>query len=199
LLALFAAAGVFMAGGRAPAQEGFYIAATGGGTFPDDLPVNGFDVALDNGYAVLGAIGYDFGTVRLELEGGYRRNDGDLSLPGLPASIGGTLEIYTGMANILVDIAPSGWTVSPYIGAGLGAAHAQVRDIPIEELADSIDDETVFAYQFMAGLSIAITGDLALGVGYRYFAAPHDTEAAAPFETGKFQAHSVEAGLRFTF
>jgi outer membrane protein OmpA-like peptidoglycan-associated protein len=69
------------------------------------------------------------------------------------------------------------------------------------------DDDTVFAYQGLAGVAIALTDRINLDIGYRYFAAP-DGDISGVFNiegpepvtfSGDYEHQAVTVGLRFDF
>jgi opacity protein-like surface antigen len=82
--------------------------------------------------------------------------------------------------------------VKPYVGAGLGAANIDV----------DVDDDTVFAWQLMAGLgyvpqSIPFTE---WTLGYRFFNT-NDAKitVGATNADMEYMSHNVEAGVKFLF
>ncbi len=95
-------------------------------------------------YAGFARIGYRLTpNVRLEIEGGYRHGGlksvydspgsaVDLDLCNLNSAAGtcgtpdGSINAWTGMANILFDILPAS-RIDPFIGGGVGAMHVKVR------------------------------------------------------------------------
>ena len=93
----------------------------------------------------------------------------------------------------------------PYLGAGLGIARhdgeltlSSPLLVPVLG-ADSVGesgDDTVFAYQFMAGLGLEVSDNMTLFGGYRYMGTD-DLEIEA--FTASYGTHAIEAGLRVGF
>ena len=165
-----------------------------------------FDADFATGWAVLATLGYAFdNNLRAELEAGYRRNDIDnlvqLTTPTALAATGDLSE-FTVMANLLYDFA-LGDKLTLSVGAGVGADLANFKAAAL----GVDDDEWVFAYQAIAGLSYAIGRQTQLFLNYRYLHAdaPEYTAVTAPNtvqhtafldDLGK---HTATLGLRFFF
>ena len=131
------------------------------------------------------------------------------------------------MANAYVDLPKMGM-VTPYLGAGLGAAYVKYDTWKTQEVCsictytsdkDGLDSWR-FAMALMAGVSYDLTDQLKLDLGYRYLrvnggkaygydAADRSTNpfgnAEGPGATGTqakdngFNIHTVRAGLRYEF
>lgn len=167
---------------------GWYAAITGGYTFPDDAESEGFDIPLDEGFSVTGAIGTDLGAIRVEGEGSYRENDLDV------AGIDGDISAISVMANVLYDH-PIADAVDVYVGAGVGAAFVDFEATGGGLTTD--DDDTVLAYQFLAGLALYTSDNFAITGGYRLW-----TTSDLEFEGADVDAplvHTAEIGVRFDF
>lgn len=166
-----------------------------------------YDADFDTGWAIFGTLGYAFGNnLRAELEVGYRHNEIErlaelLPVPGA-LSPDGDLGEFTVMANLLYDI-PLGQHLTLSIGAGVGGDQA---NLDVGTLAVD-DDEWVFAYQGIAGLSYAIGDQTQLFVNYRYLrvdAPAYSANIAA--NTVQHNAflddltkHTATLGLRYAF
>ena len=199
------------------ASAGWYFSAFGGANWADDTR---FDTELgvisnryDTGFVVGGAFGYDFGQamgplgVRLEGEVSYRNNDIDRHVLGggrLPGSVGSTSAL-AGMANVLFDF-NTGGPVSFYGGGGLGAAnvefdgHGAAAANPVMN-----DDDTVFAWQAIAGVGFDVAPGWVIDVQYRYFDASDVSLRSFPLPDLRrgssidYRSHAVTAGLRWSF
>lgn len=155
------------------------------------------EAEFEAGFTVNGALGYDWrkfaiGSLRTELEIGYRMNDVDeLSASGVAQSSDADLSALSGMLNFALDV-ETGMTVQPYVLAGLGVANLTFEsdDLDVDE------DDTVFAYQLGAGINVPITTSSELFAGYRFFAT-----AEPEFEgtEAEYHSHTLEAGLRTRF
>lgn len=88
-----------------------------------------------------------------------------------------TANIWTAMANAYVDL-PKVGILTPYLGAGLGAAYVKYDNWNTRQVCTEINcdyqsekgglDSWRFAMGLMAGVSYDLTDQLKLDVGYRY-------------------------------
>jgi opacity protein-like surface antigen len=113
------------------------------------------------------------------------------------------------MVNAYYDIHTPNFSLVPYFGVGLGGASIDAQIIapflgPSAQVVD--DDDTVFAYQFMAGLGWNVSPTITLTLDYRYFATtdPEFTPGNAfisgvPDITSDYNNHSFNLGARFKF
>lgn len=189
--------------GNAWAQEnGVYIGGGAGFGFTTDTSVVGGgrddDAEFDGGLAGIGAVGYGFGNgLRTELELGFRESDLD-SIGGAAAA--GDVEALSAMANVAYDINLGG-RVTPYIGAGVGLANIDASGVSPIAGSTVSDDDTVFAYQALAGVAVGLTDRLKLTLDYRFLNTA-DVELTAANGTNvdaNYRNHSVMVGLRFSF
>ncbi len=141
---------------------------------------NGSSFDMDNGLVLNGALGYNFGSARLEAAVGYQKHDikdedEDISL-------------LTVMANAYYDM-DAGSGVKPYIMGGLGLAHV--------DMSWTSSDEDVFAWQVGAGLGVEVAENTTLDLGYRYLKpSKFDTHYLGD---GKIECHNIMLGLRYQF
>jgi outer membrane protein OmpA-like peptidoglycan-associated protein len=98
------------------------------------------------------------------------------------------------MANLFYDF-NRGSSIEPYVGIGVGAARVGAG---IDGIGS--DQDTVLAYQAMAGIAFGISEQLDLDVGYRYFVAPELEYQAAglPIDVD-YEHQAVTVGLRYQF
>jgi opacity protein-like surface antigen len=207
----------------APARPGAYVSGFLGATMPTESSVTSSDfisgtafddrVEFDPGINLGGAIGYDYGTIRLEGELSYKQADikGVTSLAdgfrfGNPD---GSLGALAMMVNAFFDL-HTGSTVTPYFGGGIGFAVLRLSDTfatdivggtPQRVLLYAADDDTVLAYQAGVGLEIALNRQLSLDLGYRFFGTSKARFDADPVRstTLKFESHNALVGLRMKF
>lgn len=202
------------------ANEGPFIGIMGGANWSGDQDISGTGVGInrtvdtDTGWAVLPVIGYRYGNgFRTELEIGYRRNDMDSisgGTTGAPvgfASVNGSGKVTakTAMVNLLYDLNMNG-RFSPYFGGGVGYAkidYDHVRPVGVVgAVPGQLDDnDGVFAYQGMAGVSYAMNDNMELAAEYRYFAAKDQdmrTSGGVGVET-EYDSHAALIGLRIGF
>ncbi len=165
-----------------------------------DVTTPGFPevtVEYDTGWVVGGAVGYafDFG-LRGEVDLGYRKADVKEGKSGgqiLPAS--GSLSVFNALANLVYEVdfnrvAGDGGNpspVRPFVGGGLGAA--VVDD-------DDGDNDTVFAYQAIAGVAWHVSPSWALTATYTYFGTD---DAKLDDSDLSYSSHNFMAGIRLKF
>jgi len=208
ILAL-AAIGLGVAASAAPvlaAPKGPFVGIMGGVNFSDDQDIRGVGAGInrsvdtDTGWAVIPSIGYRYGNgLRTEFELGYRTNDVD-SVSGT-ATGSGDISAKSAMLNLLYDV-DTGSRLMPYIGAGIGYAQVEYDVRPVGVGLNRVDDDdNVFAYQGIAGLSYWVSEAVEVAAEYRYFATQDPdfrTSAGVPVE-GEYDSHAALIGLRFNF
>ena len=162
------------------------------------------DIQLSDepGFAL--AVGFETaGGQQLELEAARRTSDIEgihgLRVDSIPVpsghSLTGDLETWSLMVNArqVFDLDPA----RPYIGAGLGLArHDGDAALSILQGATGAEsgDDTVFAYQLMAGFEFDLAADVTVFSGYRYFRT-RDMEIGRL--TTSFDTQAVEIGIRW--
>lgn len=205
-----------------PPHPGPYVAGFVGVSIPQDSDVSGFDffantpfsdrIEFDPGVNVGGAVGYDFGYVRLEGELAYKYSEMKSINEKLPAptsflDVDGNLGVFSGMVNLFVDLHNNS-PITPYFGGGVGFAALTLSDTygfnaltGAGPVIYAGDNDTVFAYQAAAGIGIALNRITTLDLGYRYFGT-----ATARFGTDlpittdlKFESHNAIVGVRVKF
>ncbi len=194
----FIAAPALAAGPYVGANVGAAFLSTS--TFTD--PGGDFDLKTKTGFGLGLLGGFDFGTYRVEGEFAYRRNnmkEGSDSSGTTP--LGGDYSSMALMVNGYYDFRMVSPTVVPYLGAGLGGARLSLKVTdPGSTFVD--DSDMVFAYQLAAGVGFAITKELTLDLGYKYFAT-----AKPSFEPigggvkvdGEYASHNLFLGARYSF
>lgn len=190
-------------------QDGLYARVTAGWSIAQDQDfstVNGnIDTELDAGYALTAALGHDYGNLRGEIELSYRENEVDgHKLNGTAVSpSGGESSALALMANGYYDF-DTQTQITPYVGAGIGFARVDVKDYSAAGNNDVADgDETVFAYQVIAGLEYPVSPRTSLTGEYRYFATTDvdiDTNlGGARGSDVTFDSHSILLGVKHSF
>lgn len=140
------------------------------------------EVSFDSGFGFIAAVGNNFDGLRGEVEVAYRTND-------LDETPSGDMSSLALMGNLLVDL-PLSEIVRPFLGAGIGLTNVEVDSGTFNE------DDTVFAYQAIAGIGFPVSNITTIDLQYRYFA------SADPDFNGveaEYQTHNFFAGLRFDF
>jgi len=188
------------------AGSGWYGAGYGANTYVSDADMRGGGLTesrFDSGYGVGFAVGMSmeesgFAPDRYEAEIAFSGNEIDgISGPGAIPT-GGDLVHVGLMGNAYYDI-PTGTPIIPYIGAGLGLASIYYETDAV--FAD--DDDTVLAWQAMAGLTYAPEQmqQVELYGGYKYLGTSDPSFGLAgggSFDM-EFDQHAVQAGLRVRF
>jgi opacity protein-like surface antigen len=199
-------------GTTARAQFGapdFYIAAGAGGAILEDTSITdvttatSFDTVPFPGYALTGALGLDFGILRLEGELFYNEyNLNTIGLAGIDADAEGAFKTLAGMGNLFIDLPLA--VVTPFIGGGVGYAEVKADNFsfagsPVSPLVD--DKDTGLAWQLRAGIAFAILPLTDMTIGYRYFVTDdlEMSNALGDIEIEKLKSHIFELGLRVTF
>ena len=193
-----------------------YLSLFGAYTKVDDFD---FQVApgtvnteFDDGYGLGIAFGKQLGENgaknrwRIEGELSYRANDVDTHKlnGGALAGSTGKLKNTALMANVLYDFnEPSKFT--PYLGAGLGFAKVKADGFGVGAIPEVLnDDDTVFAYQLIAGAGWDISEKTELFAEYRYFATD-DVSVTTSAATGSvgtdiaYKSNNILLGARFRF
>ncbi len=220
-------------------DAGFYMAVNIGKASLSDPTVTYYDVggtfggtgATDSATATVntksattfgGAVGYDFGTIRPELEVQYgRHNIESLTFVALNGSAvtltpsdrtdvcdyleatscggsGNTFVIAGSRVRQLSAMGnvwldlPIGSGITPYVGGGLGITGFEVDG----------EGTGKMAWQLGAGAAVKLTKGVALTVDYRHRsvgAATVEYDSASGFTISKLSTNSFTAGLRFTF
>lgn len=198
-----------------PPRPGGYLAGFLGVNFPRDTDVSTYDYAFDERYdddvefdpgiAVGGAVGYDYGFLRLEGEISYRHAEID-TVTDVPSGVAyngvdGDFGALAFMANAFFDLHNNS-PITPYWGGGVGFAVLSASDVTSAEgLLYEEGEDTVFAYQAGAGVEIALNPFISLDLGYRYFGTAKgtiddDSDLSTKF---KLESHNALMGVRVKF
>ena len=115
------------------------------------------NASWNTGYVLGGVVGYDFLGPRIELEGAYRANNGNLTLGGVAGSAGINFQQINVMGDFL-----AGSSLVPYVGAGAGVAFLNAG-----ALGTSVNS-TQFAYQAMVGVGYNLDSTFRINLEGRY-------------------------------
>jgi len=193
------------AAGVAHATEGWYGRADVGYSFSGGLDGdiadgnNSAEYDVDFGNDWMGALGLGYAFqngFRAEGELGYRYNDWGPETIADPVDfdVEGYARSWSAMANLFYDFNRGGG-VEPYVGVGVGAARIGAG---IDGVGS--DQDTVLAYQALAGLAFDVTEQLDVDVGVRYFMAPEVEMDVGGLTTEFDYDHAaVTLGLRYQF
>ena len=213
VMAIFAL--VFITTSAQAADKGMYVSAIAGLSLVPELDqeISGtrvLETDFDLGIKIAGALGYDFGALRAEVEIGYLTNEvNDALAVGFGSGpVEGDVSVLSFMVNGYYDIHTPNFSLVPYLGVGIGGARIDAIIIapllgPITQVVD--DNATVFAYQFMAGFGFNVSPSITLTADYRYFATtdpaftPGNAFSGSPDLESDYNNHSFNLGARFKF
>jgi len=200
----------------AQADSGWYTGVQGGANFQKDQESTGpsrvLDLDFDTGGFVAGHLGYKFrgsrmGRFRAEAELSYRKNDvDDIVFNGVGRIGSGDQDVLAGLMNLFYDINAHSKRYIPFVGAGIGIANINA-DVAYTPGAFIDDDDTTFAYQFIAGAQYKITKKFSLVGDARYFALsnPELTRFGGPAPAAfvdldsEYDSFTTSIGLRYDF
>jgi OmpA-OmpF porin, OOP family len=180
--------------GVANATEGWYGRADAGYSFGGQVDI-GEQIELENDWTQHLGLGYAFENgFRLEGELGHRFNQ---MTPDAPLITDGDIHAWSAMGNLFYDFNRGGG-IEPYVGIGVGSARLNAN---ATDGIDSVDDsDTVLAYQGMIGLAAALSDNLSLDVGYRYFVADGgEFDGTGGTLEADYEHQAVTVGLRYQF
>ncbi|MDP2260874.1 MAG: outer membrane beta-barrel protein [Caulobacter sp.] len=192
----------------------------GGGGATDSVQTS---VELKDSTTFGGAVGYDFGSIRAEVEIGYNRNDLEAitikSVNGAPVTL-----TPAEAADVCLYLEVSGCSASgnriAFSDGGqvrqLGAMANLWFERPVtSKLTPYVgggaglmgfeaggDGDVTFAWQLGAGVAFQASPNMAITADYRYRSADGKDiayDSASGFEVGKIKTSTVSVGLRFTF
>jgi len=192
---------------NASASEGLYVSGNVGISKVNDLTATGVDdqgtwssdTSLDTGYAIHAALGYDFDPIRAEVELGYAKNDFDKI--DTEKATNGDVTATTFFANAYYDFHNSSLFV-PYLGAGLGYANISYNNLNVDWEYPFDSHDSVFAYQFMAGIAFAINENLFADLSYRYIGTNDPSSMEDSYGSMidfEYNAHNILLGAKYTF
>jgi opacity protein-like surface antigen len=201
----------------AQAQEGNWYAGAGlGANWLDDVGatfVGGTITAeadFDTGWVMTGAVGYRWDYLRLEFELAYRDNQSDsvtFNFVPITNTVFADVTYFSQMVNLLWDI-PLGEAANLYVGGGIGGVlvEGDAGGVINSALIAMDDDDYVFAYQGIAGVSFDISDNMELYAEYRYFKTDEfEFAGTATLPPTSFtivddpESHSALIGVRYHF
>ncbi|GJL80095.1 MAG: hypothetical protein NPINA01_30840 [Nitrospinaceae bacterium] len=170
------------------------------------------DLDFDTGGLFAGQLGYKFkgtslGRFRIEAELSYRENDVDeIVFNGVERVGSGEESVLAGLMNLFYDINAHSKRFIPFVGVGIGLATIDA-DVAYSPGAFIDDDDTTFAYQFIAGAEYKLTNDFSLIGDLRYFALndPVLTRFGGPAPAAfvnldsEYDSFTMSLGLRYNF
>ncbi len=159
-----------------------------------------FAIKSKAGVTFAGALGYDFGSFRVEFEAGYQWNGLDeIGTLNFADDAPGDVVVFSYLLNGYYDI-NTNTAFTPYISAGLGLAKVEFDgfvDFLHPTAPNTNDDDLVFAYQIGAGIGYPVTEQVTIDANYRFFGTS-DLELGIS-TTWEFTSHNFFLGLRYYF
>ena len=171
------------------------------------------DIALSDEMGFALAVGFESPNgPQVELEAALRSSNiegaSDVRVDSLSVPSGyrltGDMDTWSLMVNVRQVIGIG--SVRPYVGGGLGFARhdgtAILAVVPMPPFlpagfeGEESGHDTVFAYQFMAGVEVPMADSATLFGGYRYMGTA-DLEIQGL--TANYDTHALEAGVRIRF
>ena len=219
VVAAFGVIGLMAIGGVSDAvAEGKYVSLQGGRTFlldstisgsRDDLGVTTDAVKLSDANIVSGAIGYsNKADWRFEGEATWQQFDVDqiLDVTSNFVTGEGDIDVFGVGFNGFYEFRSTA-SVTPYIGAGLGAVYLKANDVRSPGRSTSSEEAFAPRGQAMVGVDFDVSEDIALTLGYRLqgigvISASHTKANGSSFDGQSeniIYLHNVTAGLRFSF
>ena len=174
---------------------------------PEDDKMASWD--FDLGFGVDGALGYDFGSFRTDLEFTYLSSKAVFDVDkddrrGTNEDADDTLTVMALMANAWYDLdTGSAWT--PYIGIGVGGTNLSVQLAEGTDEDDRYFDGTGlgFAYQAGVGVAFEVLSGFSLTAGYQFFGTLEtkvtDKDDKNSTVSPTLMAHGIQLGMRFLF
>jgi len=190
--------------GTVYAADGPYLSANVGLAMLSDSDVTdpaipvAIELSYDTGWKLGAALGYRLSNFRVEGEVSYQKNDIDeTKVMGMSFDSTGDVSGVALLVNGYYDFTNS-TAFTPYISAGLGYAKVEVNDYNIvgSNISDSNEDDSVFAYQFGAGVGYSVNENVTIDLKYRYF-----STSDPKFDTLEVEvaSHDIILGLRYNF
>jgi len=196
--------------GAALSAPGPYVSGSLGLALPTDSEISASghysaDFSYDAGLTLSAGLGYQLANgLRFEGSLALQKNDFDqIKGYGAAANVNGDMRSTAFLASAFYDI-PTGSKFSPFIGGGLGLAKVKINDAYVEgDQAVLNTNDMVFAYHLTAGVSYAVSPQLNLDAGYRYFAT-EDLSFSSDGTVNKDieisnASHNLFAGVRYSF
>ncbi|TLU84238.1 MAG: porin family protein [Chlorobium sp.] len=167
--------------GSASAFANTYVSASAGIGLPNKWQETGYTTDVDTNLAINGAIGYDFGSTRMEASAGYQKHD--------HTNTSEDFSVLSFMANGYYDFHGMS-NVTPYLMAGAGIGSFNV--------SWDTRNASSFIWQVGAGMGIKIDKNLSFDFGYRYLK-PEGLVCPTDGNKITWSSNNFLVGLRYGF
>ena len=165
-----------------PAIAKPYISGSVGLGLLGDWDEVGYHEQFDSSAAWNGAVGYNFGSYRLEGAVGYENHN--YKSPSVD-----DISLLTVMANGYYDINTDS-KITPYLMVGAGIADVDV--------SWSTKSMTSFVWQVGAGVGFKVDDNITLDLGYRYIK-PEGLDCPYEGNSVSLNSQHIMAGIRYQF
>ena len=199
-------AGVMVLGLPAVAHAQWYVGGDMGLSFYPDSSVTGpgssrtttFTDINRPGIVEDAHVGYSYGQLRAEIEGGLRTATVS-KVGGLEG--GGTVSSDDMMVNgVYQFLTDSKW--HPFVGVGVGTSFLTFKSIQQSHATNYSGNDWVLAYQGFGGLSYDLAPSLSVSAQYRYFTTDDATVHSVPgnqaLKAG-YASHGILIGMNYKF
>jgi opacity protein-like surface antigen len=166
-------------------DDGYYIGTMVGASMPQSLDTandSGITATYDpnTGYSWGAVVGRQFGDIRGEVEFSYRDENADVVITDGVDTDNSVVDhrAYSAMFNGYYDFR-NGSSFTPYLGAGAGLIHSKSELVETTNFIGTSGKDTSLAYQGMAGVNLALSDDISVGLGYRYLGTSSNEEFAS--------------------
>jgi len=187
-------------------SAGLYVSGSVGVAVPNDsevtdatLPGITMNIESDMGMALGAGIGYAFTDyMRVEGEVAYQMTEfSKANLLGVDLDLTGDISSLALFLNCYFDFVNTS-SFTPFIGGGVGVAKVEMNELnfPGLGLPSSSDDDTVFAYQVVAGVGYAVNDTVTIDAKYRYFGTSTPELDGSDVE---YSSHNIYFGIRIYF
>jgi opacity protein-like surface antigen len=200
---------------NAQTASNFYARVDGGGSFPINTNLAGFENFSPSGMVGAGVGFRILPFLRTDVTGSYRFGYSESATdPSSGVSQTSKIKSLAGFFNAYFDIPTGPLPINPYVGAGIGAARNQVGNTNESDLLGNTitvagATKTSFAYQAMAGVSFPVFIGVAVDASYHFVdLGRFSTGSAATLDGvpttvatagGHLRAHELQLGLRVGF
>lgn len=195
---------------RSAVNSGWYVRGDlgyGWGRINGAQSATGFPDPTNNslGNAATAGLGFGIkrGWIRTDVTADYLSDMKYRGTVATPDDVTAKMSAWSVLFNGYLDLG-SWYRVSPYIGAGIGAANVKTSDYQSAvspPFAGGSSSQWNFAWAAMAGVGITVSPNLIADVGYRYLNLGDIKSASDPSGAMTFKniaAHEVRVGLRWS-
>ena len=160
--------------------------------------------SLGNAATAGGGFGIKRGWIRTDVTADYITDMKYRGTVATPDDVTAKMSAWSVLLNGYLDLG-SWYRVSPYLGAGIGAARVRVADYQSTAsppFTGGSNAQWNFAWAAMAGVGVTMAPNLIADVGYRYLNLGDAKSASDAFGAMTFKniaAHEVRVGLRWSF